>query len=857
MRLFGYYALHTFVNQLRKIFKTWVLVFILVCGLMGGLIGLGAGMLAEAVEEEEAPLETVEESTWELSIPPEAIVQLAVGGGILAIFLYQAVSADTNGGKIFQPADVNLLFSSPMTPQSVLMFRLATQLGTAAAMLIYFCFQLPNLILNLNLSPWTAAGIIIVFAIAMLIGKLIQLFLYILCSSTPLVKKNLRYCLYALMLVLCGAFFVSYQSSGKDLLGAADRFFNAPVTRFIPLWGWLVQLYAAIAAGAFGTAVLFAALLTLTCCAMVYGIWHMNADFYEDAMAKSEETAAMLERARSEKSTGVAASKQRKKDRKDTLLRDGMLHGQGANVFFFKTIYNRFRFAHFHFFTKTMETYLGAAVVMGVADRMFFHSDSILPVVLTIGGLVFFRAMGNPLEEDTGMDFFRLIPESTWQKLFFSQLGGTANCFLDVFPALLLGAVVLGCSPLPLLVWLPVILSVDFYASTVGAFIDLSIPAAIGKLIKQLVQIMFIYFGLIPDAGILAYAIVMKHTAWGAMGVTALNVLLGLLFLGLAAGCIEPKGREVYTAAEAVDLKRAKKAFSTVGFAVFVTLTVTSVLQIGAGYLAGLLFPEIMDTAWGFWLVGFAPIYLIGFPLGFLILRKLPTHKPEEHTLSLKSGLLFFFLSVFSMYAGNFIGTIVTTAIGLLRSAQVTNPVELLVGDTSVAMQFLVIVTLAPIFEELLFRKCIIDKLGVYGSKTAVLLSAALFGLFHGNLSQFFYAFFLGLVFGFVYVSTGRIRYSIIGHMLINFCGSILSVELLRRSTELGEDMGLIIYSACLITCAITGFVLLLLNRNKLRWPHAQLELPKGKRFRVSCCNAGMILTFAACLALIALSLFA
>ena len=38
MRLFGYYALHSVFNQIRKLFKTWVLVLILVCALFGGLI---------------------------------------------------------------------------------------------------------------------------------------------------------------------------------------------------------------------------------------------------------------------------------------------------------------------------------------------------------------------------------------------------------------------------------------------------------------------------------------------------------------------------------------------------------------------------------------------------------------------------------------------------------------------------------------------------------------------------------------------------------------------------------------------------------------------------------------------------
>ena len=52
MRLFGYYALHSFVNQVRKMLKTWVLIFLVVCGLIGGVIGAGAAKLGDMAEEQ-------------------------------------------------------------------------------------------------------------------------------------------------------------------------------------------------------------------------------------------------------------------------------------------------------------------------------------------------------------------------------------------------------------------------------------------------------------------------------------------------------------------------------------------------------------------------------------------------------------------------------------------------------------------------------------------------------------------------------------------------------------------------------------------------------------------------------------
>ena len=54
IKMFGYYALHSFVNQIRKIFKSKVLLFVLICAVMGGLIGFGAGTLSEMKDNAEA-----------------------------------------------------------------------------------------------------------------------------------------------------------------------------------------------------------------------------------------------------------------------------------------------------------------------------------------------------------------------------------------------------------------------------------------------------------------------------------------------------------------------------------------------------------------------------------------------------------------------------------------------------------------------------------------------------------------------------------------------------------------------------------------------------------------------------------
>ena len=753
MRLFGYYAWHSFVNQLRKLFKTWVLIFLVICMAVGALIGVGAAMLDDASGEDEEIVESeiIEEEPGameKLGIEPEEFVELIVGGIILVVFVFQAISADKNGSKIFLPADVNLLFSSPMKPQSVLLFRLMTQLGTSILASVYLLFQLPNLVLNLGLSIWVALAMIATWCLTIVIGKLLQILLYIVCSTNVKLKSHLRNGIYVFLLVIAGAYLLYWKTSGEHYMVAATGFFNGSVSRFIPLWGWLKGFCMfAIEGNIVGLLVSFAAIV-VGGSLLTYIIWHIKADFYEDAMAKSEETAELLAAAQSAKG-GVTVIR-RKKDRSDKLHRDGMRHGSGANVFFHKAMYNRFRFAHLGIFTKTSETYLVAAIGTAVLCRFVIQTNGLIPIILTLGALTFFRAMGNPLEQDTQMDHFLLIPESTWHKLFWSLLGGTANCFLDLLPAVIVSALLLGENVLLALAWLPLIVSVDFFATTVGAFIGFSIPVSAGKMVKQLVQIMFIYFGLLPDVAIMAVGLTFDQPVLAAIGCTVINILLGLVFFFLSPLFLEPKDGKKYAPEKPFigDLKEAKKNLSKLGVGTFAILGIGTAAQLLLIHVVNSVWPQVMEHSWGMWLLTFAPIYLIAVPIGLLLLRKVPAKPLEKHDLKPSRYMVTAIICIFMMYAGNILGTIITALLQLLPGLSAGNPILGYATDNALLPKVLFMVILAPVIEEYIFRKQLIDRMHIYGEKLAVITSALMFGLFHGNLSQFFYAFALGLVFG-------------------------------------------------------------------------------------------------------------
>jgi membrane protease YdiL (CAAX protease family) len=81
----------------------------------------------------------------------------------------------------------------------------------------------------------------------------------------------------------------------------------------------------------------------------------------------------------------------------------------------------------------------------------------------------------------------------------------------------------------------------------------------------------------------------------------------------------------------------------------------------------------------------------------------------------------------------------------------------------------LLLVVIAPISEELLFRGIILrGLLSRYRPAAAVVLTALLFAILHANPWQFFSALFLGIVFGWFYLRTGSIALCILAHAMAN-----------------------------------------------------------------------------------------
>ncbi len=92
-------------------------------------------------------------------------------------------------------------------------------------------------------------------------------------------------------------------------------------------------------------------------------------------------------------------------------------------------------------------------------------------------------------------------------------------------------------------------------------------------------------------------------------------------------------------------------------------------------------------------------------------------------------------------------------------------------------MLYILSVAVVPaISEEFALRGIVLGKLRQFGDSFAVIISAVLFAVLHGNIVQIPFAFILGLVFGFIVIKTNTLLPTIIIHFLNNFYAVVISI---------------------------------------------------------------------------------
>lgn len=237
--------------------------------------------------------------------------------------------------------------------------------------------------------------------------------------------------------------------------------------------------------------------------------------------------------------------------------------------------------------------------------------------------------------------------------------------------------------------------------------------------------------------------------------------------------------------------KEARGRFSRFFLAVFIFMITAYAVSYGIQFGVILIYGKdaysaLANTWWFSWLIQIISMYVIAFPIFLLITRGMKSVFRAKSKLKFTEFLQIFLVSQAGMMAGNLLGNAINSVLYSLFGFDISaSQTDKLITDSPIWVVLIVAVIIGPIIEEIIFRKVLMDKLGMYGDRLAIIVSAVSFGIFHGNISQCFYAMILGLVLAYVYSKTANIIYPIILHMLVNFFGAFIPLLFLSPLEEL------------------------------------------------------------------------
>lgn len=327
-------------------------------------------------------------------------------------------------------------------------------------------------------------------------------------------------------------------------------------------------------------------------------------------------------------------------------------------------------------------------------------------------------------------------------------------------------------------------------------------------------------------------------------------------------------------------LKNMRRTYSRCGWALFGVTAFAFLCSILLGLLMSGASDEVTALYGNNFLFVNEILVTAAFLVGILILTGVSGSAPEKRSLSVPSFFTYLLIIFAIAWVGSLIGTMWLMVWNLITGNEVGNQVADVMMDASPLQTFLCAGLIAPIIEEFFFRKVLIDRMHKYSELAAILTSALFFGLFHQNFSQFFYAFGIGVVLGYLYCKTGSYLAVTALHVVFNIFRGILpslftpkvlefgeyannlgETELINSLTFIIEEYGVallifLLYSILLAVLNIIGAILLIVNYKKIALAKGEDGLTAEEKRGAIIRNAGIIAAVAVTALLTVASLF-
>ena len=333
--------------------------------------------------------------------------------GIYLLILMLSVAQGLKGGTaIFRMADVNLLFTSPVTPQTILVYAIVRQTGILILASVCMLMQYTNLRVNFGLGGDAVGGLMIGYVLLGIASQLLSANLYAFCASRPKARNVANYVIRGLGVML-GIGFVAYVVIQNGNVGEAIKgFFGASWWNYVPVLGWSQAIAVYSAHGDWTTALIFTGLTLLSCGGLGLWLYKSSSDYYEDVLVSAETMHNVKQAAKEGRimSTGTVSKRARREF--------GPLKGRGASAFFYRAWREQQKRGLWIFTLTTIGALAGPCFVLIMrAAEGSMNEVGIWPGLYFSAYLLVFLSIKDGLATEMTHYPLFLAPASAWKKL--------------------------------------------------------------------------------------------------------------------------------------------------------------------------------------------------------------------------------------------------------------------------------------------------------------------------------------------------------------------------------------------------------------------------------------------------------
>ena len=295
-----------------------------------------------------------------------------------------------------------------------------------------------------------------------------------------------------------------------------------------------------------------------------------------------------------------------------------------------------------------------------------------------------------------------------------------------------------------------------------------------------------------------------------------------------------------------IEKKRITRTANAIGVAFLIGFIGVAVVQLS---ILKFIPSEIVATDGFMWLVQIVLSALM-FTVPFIIMT-VPMNTRVSVACSFKKvqkGVLLptVFCGMGVCAVANVLGSITTS---VFYSLGFSDPNSALTADASEGLLLPLIAVLAGAFlpgliEEFALRGIILGALKKFGYSFSIIVSAVLFGIMHGTLSQMPFAFIMGLYLGFVTIRTGSLWPAVVIHIINNLFAFLLESV---SSVANAKSMVIInlLYFVVMFSLGLIG-VLLSRKNDFFTMPETKTEETKltlSQKLKTFFSSLGVILT--------------